>query len=127
MPVDSGLVHTAHDVSDGGLAVALAEMCLAGAGIGANVTVEVPGREDVALFGESGCRAIVAVDEAHAEELEKSAARARVRWHKLGTTGGDRLVISREGSETALVDLDIESMAAPWEAGLPRIAAGPSH
>ena len=81
---------TAHDVSDGGLAVALAEMALA-AGIGA--TIELPG--DVPahafLFGEDQGRYLLAVASDAAQAVLARAAGAGVRCARLGTTGGDAL------------------------------------
>src|SRR5690606_14943365 len=91
-------VTSAHDVSEGGLAVALVECCDVGA------TIALPESGDdlaLALFGEGPSRVIVtarpgAEIRAHAGDLPCT---------KLGTTGGDRLVISRAG--TAVVDLSI--------------------
>jgi phosphoribosylformylglycinamidine synthase len=126
--IEAGLVRTAHDVSDGGIAVALAEMCLAGEGIGCDVSIEVDGRADVALFGESGARALVAVEAARAQELETAVSRARVPWRRLGTTGGNRLRIQADdGASPSLIDLAIETVREGWAAALPAIAAGESR
>ena len=69
---EAGLLRSAHDCSDGGLAVALAESAIAGA-IGVQVAGELGARLDAALFGESGHRAIVTTS------LESAAEPARPR------------------------------------------------
>jgi len=122
--VEAGLVRTAHDVADGGIAVALAEMCLASAGLGARVAIEIEDRSDTALFGESGCRAIVAIDPARASELESLVAKGRVRYRRLGTTGGERLTIEDASGGRMLVDASLEALRERWEAALPHIASG---
>jgi phosphoribosylformylglycinamidine synthase len=93
--IREGIVASAHDVSDGGLAVALAE-CTEGVG----ATIELPTSDDSiaeALFGEAPSRVIVSVDREVAEALRDRAAQAGVACLELGTTGGDRLVIRGDG------------------------------
>ena len=84
-----------HDISDGGIAVALAEMALAG-GIGA--TIDVPG--EVAphawLFGEDQGRYLLAAPVEMADAVLKRAMAAGVPCHQIGTTGGDALVLGGE-------------------------------
>jgi phosphoribosylformylglycinamidine synthase len=125
--VGTGLVDTAHDVSDGGLAVALAEMCMASPrGLGGRVSAGAVERVDVALFGESGCRMLVAVDQKRADRLEQLAARARIPAARIGTTGGNRLVVERAGDagRPALIDVEVAALLAASERTLPRIAEG---
>jgi phosphoribosylformylglycinamidine synthase subunit PurL len=57
----AGSVHSAHDIGDGGLGIALAESCFAATGVGASVALSGSAPAEVALFGESGARAIVSV------------------------------------------------------------------
>jgi phosphoribosylformylglycinamidine synthase len=130
--IEQGWVRTAHDVSDGGLAVALAEMCLAGNGIGCKVDLAFDGRIDRALFGESGCRVVVTVLEELAFDLEQAASEAGVVARRLGVTGDARLVVrrlrdaGRQASEAGdtLVDVAVAALRERWEATLPAIAAG---
>jgi phosphoribosylformylglycinamidine synthase len=86
-----GLLSAAHDLSDGGLAIALAECCLAG-GTGCQVTL--PGDPFTLLFSESAARAVVAVppgsEAAFAALLESHGVPSAV----LGVTGGAGLDIS---------------------------------
>ena len=93
-------VSTAHDVADGGLAVALAEMALAG-GIGA--TIDLP--EDVIphawLFGEDQGRYLVVASPDEAEPMMWHAAEAGLPCSRIGTTGGDALVFGDDAVELA--------------------------
>ena len=70
----AGLLSAAHDLSDGGLAVALAESCLRG---GVGCTVRLPGDPFTALFSESAGRAVVAVRAGRGGGLRRTARRAR--------------------------------------------------
>jgi phosphoribosylformylglycinamidine synthase len=82
-----------HDVSGGGLAVALTEMVLA-SGVGASVDSEPSGgRVDVTWFGESGGRIIVAVAPAWGDHLRLVAAEWETPLLHLGTAGGDALTL----------------------------------
>jgi len=95
-----GLLRSAHDCSDGGVAVALAECCLLG-GLGATVAIEA-GEADSAspagvaaiLFGESQSRFIISALTEHAPTLRELSDRHSVPLQRLGTAGGDRLLIT---------------------------------
>ncbi len=89
--VRAGAVRSAHDVAEGGLAVALAECCLAG-GVGAEVALGAVPDVTVALFGEGPGGFVVSGSAAALAEL---AARAPVRM--LGTVGGEALTIEAGG------------------------------
>lgn len=90
-----GLVHAAHDCSDGGLAVALAECCVSGAvPIGARVQIPSEGRVDAALFGEASARILLAVAEADLPLVILIAQEHCIPVHRLGVVGGDRFVIN---------------------------------
>ncbi len=84
-----------HDVSDGGLAVALAEMALAGR-LGATITVPDGMASHAWLFGEDQARYLVVVDEAEADTLQRGADVASIACLRLGTTGGDALTLGQE-------------------------------
>jgi len=109
--IKEGIIKSAHDCSDGGLAIALAECCLAG-DVGFRGGWGIQGRRDAALFGELQSRIIVSVAPTRAIELAERSAREGVGWGKLGVVGGKRLVI--EG----LVDVLLEQMAKMWHNGL---------
>ncbi|WP_424360562.1 AIR synthase-related protein [Methylocystis parvus] len=92
----SGRVTAAHDLSDGGLAVALAEMALAG-GIGAAAPHAPEGPAHAFLFGEDQSRYLVtAATRKDAEAIADSATKAGVPIYSLGVTGGDSLILPGE-------------------------------
>ncbi len=101
-----GLLGGVHDVSDGGLAVTLAEMAVR-SGVGLQAELEGEG----AIFGEAPSRFVVASDDPEAV-LERAAA-AGVGARLLGLAGGDRLVL---GSR---VDLAVAELEAAWRERLP--------
>ncbi len=80
-----------HDVSDGGLAVALAEMAVAGE-CGFTVALGTGLLPTLAWFSESASRVVVTLDPARADDLVERARAANVPAQRLGTAGGDRLV-----------------------------------
>jgi len=86
-----GLLTAAHDLSDGGLAVALAECCLAGR-TGCRVTL--PGDPFTALFSESSARAVAEVAPGAEAAFAALCARHGVPATDLGTVGGDRLEVT---------------------------------
>ena len=87
------LLSSAHDVSDGGLAVTLAECCVTGpALVGASITLSDASTE--ALFGEAPSRVIVSIAAKHEAELAKRATAAGVPLSALGRTGGESLSIA---------------------------------
>ncbi|GGO34543.1 phosphoribosylformylglycinamidine synthase subunit PurL [Deinococcus humi] len=91
--IRAGLTDTAHDCAEGGLAVALAEMAMAG-GIGASVTLDAPDgvRTDALLFGEAHSRVVVAVQDADA--TENQLRELGVPFVRLGRSGGDALTVA---------------------------------
>ena len=109
--IRSGVIKSAHDCSDGGLAVALAECCIWGE-IGFKGGWRTKGRLDAALFGEGPSRFVVSVAPTKAALLKKEAARRGVRLTKLGEVGGPRLMI--EG----LVNKRISDLKEAWQAPL---------
>ncbi|MGJ3263607.1 MAG: phosphoribosylformylglycinamidine synthase subunit PurL [Salinarimonas sp.] len=91
------VLDTVHDLSDGGLAVALAESCMAG-GIGARIEALPAGESGslpshAALFGEDQGRYLVAVPAERLDALLARAAAAGVPAKTLGKTGGDALIL----------------------------------
>jgi phosphoribosylformylglycinamidine synthase len=122
--IENGLCKVAHDVSDGGVAVALAEMCLVGAGIGCSVELGAEARADLALFGESGCRILVALDASAVTRAENAAKTAGVPFRVIGETGGARLLIRTGDAGQARVDVALDDLRRRREATLPAIAAG---
>ena len=86
----AGLLSAAHDLSDGGLAIALAESCLRG---GVGCVVRVPGDPFTALFSESAGRAIVTVRPGAEAAFGQLRDAHGVAGQTIGAVGGDRLVV----------------------------------
>jgi phosphoribosylformylglycinamidine synthase len=107
------LVAAAHDLSDGGLAVALVEAALA-AGVGATVVLPSGLPPLAALVSESASRVLLAVPPEAAGELAALAAGAGVPATRLGTTGGDHLVVP------GVLDLPLSQLRDVYEGALPR-------
>ncbi|MGJ0505085.1 MAG: phosphoribosylformylglycinamidine synthase subunit PurL [Methylocystis sp.] len=91
----SGRVSAAHDLSDGGLAVALAEMALAG-DIGAEIMDLPSGLSHAALFGEDQARYLLSVPHGNAARIAQQGAAAGVPVQAIGRTGGDALILPGE-------------------------------
>jgi len=111
--VRRGLVRSAHDCSDGGLLVALAECCLAG-GLGFWGAFEVRGRWDAGLFGEGPARVVVSVPPEAEGQVLQMAHRAGVPAMRLGTVGGRALEVP------GLLRVGLEEMRDAWAGGLER-------
>jgi phosphoribosylformylglycinamidine synthase len=110
-----GLLTSAHDLADGGLAQALAESALRS---GTGATLALDGDPFVALFSESAARALVTT--ADAEAVKASARWAGVEVTTLGTTGGDALVLD------GLLELPLAELRAAWTATLPALFGQPA-
>jgi phosphoribosylformylglycinamidine synthase len=125
--VRAGRLRSAHDVSDGGLAIALAECCFRGRmgeESGCRVDLgEGPLRDDVALFSESQARAVVTTRKDDAAPLVAAALAAGVPGRIIGEVGGDRIMI-RRGSRM-LVEVHVADARHEWATALPRLMAGP--
>ena len=115
--VAAGIVHSAHDCSDGGLAVALAESCIAGK-IGFTGSFAMSGRWDAALFGETESRIVVSLPEDRLKQLQRLCSDEGVPSVVLGTVRGSRLVL---GSS---LDLDLDEVEDEWRGGLERAVGG---
>jgi phosphoribosylformylglycinamidine synthase II len=108
---ENGLLHSAHDCSEGGMLVALAECCLLG-GVGLRcpaIRPEAPLRLDAAFFGESPSRFIVSLPSRAMPELQSLARRHHVEISLLGLAGGNSLEF--EGQ----FRLTLEEMRQAWE------------
>jgi len=114
---DAGLLESAHDCAEGGLAVTLAESAIAG---GTGFAVSIPGDEPshIGLFAESASRAVVSVDPARAGELEDTASELEVPLTRLGETGGPRIVFD------GVFEMTVDEARAIHENAIPVLLAG---
>ncbi|TYB54782.1 phosphoribosylformylglycinamidine synthase subunit PurL [Nonomuraea sp. PA05] len=107
-----GLLDGSHDLSDGGLAIALAESCLA-RGVGAEV--ELTGDAFTDLFSESAARALVVVRPEAYEEFASLCGRHDVPCYGLGVTGGESLVVKDA------FEISVEELRGAHTAALPAL------
>jgi phosphoribosylformylglycinamidine synthase len=115
--IGEGVLRSAHDCSDGGLAVALAECCIA-AGLGFQGAFPMSGRWDAALFGEDQSRILVSVSPERQADLERVCREEGSPWMVLGHVGGDSLSVAGH------LDVTVRDMAEAWHGGLEKAAGG---
>ena len=108
--IQAGIAHSAHDIADGGLAVALAESCIMNREqpIGAQVELAGYRRADFALFGESQSRIMLSLDKRDMQQLIEICEQNDVAIKMIGTVGGDRLRIGE------LIDVGLADLLDPY-------------
>jgi phosphoribosylformylglycinamidine synthase len=112
--IADGKIHSAHDVSDGGLAVALAE-CAFTKNLGAQVTVQGDDDPLVALFGEGGSRIVITCAPDHVATLSAAATGAGIPLHEIGTVGGDALSVNE------WIKAPVAALKKQWQTGFETI------
>jgi phosphoribosylformylglycinamidine synthase II len=126
--IRAGLVHSAHDCSDGGLAVALAESAIVGQ-MGAHIELpdsieEKPNtRLDSVLFGETQSRIVLSLPSENWPRLQEMARHAHVHVSYLGRVGGERFLISdaRAGGIHTLVDVPLDHATDAYKNAISRL------
>jgi len=110
-----GFINSAHDCSEGGLAVTLAESCLAN-GLGfISSEWDIEGRLDAALFGEAQSRIVVSIAPKSSWKLQKLADHYRIAATKLGVVGGKRFILK------GYTDLSLKEIGEAWWGGLEKL------
>jgi len=114
--IEKGMIRSAHDISEGGLAVALAECCIGGPGEPAGVKIKLKEkmRADALLFGEAPSRIIVSLKKRHLGGLRQMAAREGVPVEVIGEVGGSSLMIQPS------VRLPVKELQSIWSSALER-------
>jgi phosphoribosylformylglycinamidine synthase len=116
---DAGLLRSAHDCADGGLAIALAECCFSSLNrelFGADIDLTGDYDVNTRLFSESPSRIIISFDESVLGDIEVIVAAAGCPMTLLGNVGADRLRIESDGEE--VVQLDVAEMESAWRSSL---------
>src|SRR5687768_6568057 len=112
--IERGILRSAHDVSDGGLAVALAECCIGGPEkpLGVRTEMREMIRADALLFSESQSRILVSMQEKDLSQLQEIASRFAVPLQVLGAVGGSRFSIQ------PILQLPIDELQVIWSSAL---------
>ncbi|HJW13789.1 MAG TPA: phosphoribosylformylglycinamidine synthase subunit PurL [Thermoanaerobaculia bacterium] len=114
---ERGSLASAHDLSDGGLAVALAE-CAMNSGVGAEVTLDSTLRPSALLFGETAGRVLVSFGPDEEAAIRSEAERLAVPFEGAGRTGGERLLIAAGGR--VLLDEGVGALREIWAGSFAR-------
>jgi len=111
------LIHSARDVSDGGIAVALAQTAFS-KGIGATVEQDpsLLAHPLFGLFAEPASTVLVSADHAKLAAIEELAGQYKFLCARIGTTGGSRLEISVDGE--SFISAPLDSLRKPWASAL---------
>lgn len=111
--IRGGRVRSAHDVSDGGWLVTVAEMCLAG-GLGARLVLEAKAGEDDSLFAETMTGYVLECQREALRGLEATGVEVR----RLGSvTAADRLTVDRDGQR--IIDVSVPELRKAWRSPVP--------
>jgi phosphoribosylformylglycinamidine synthase len=114
-----GALQSAHDVSDGGLAVTLAESCFASKNLSAQVSLTTREPDEAALFGEGAARAVVSIPPENLAVVRKVAAQYKVAVLEIGRVTQGEFRIELNG--TTAVSADAPSLAGIWNGALEQL------
>ncbi len=116
--IEKGLLHSAHDISEGGLAVCVAECAFLGEPrIGCILHLQEEMRSDILLFGESQSRIIVTTKPENKEALIKKAQDRRVPLSEIGTTGGENIIVYHNREK--IINLSVQKAYMSWKQTIP--------
>ncbi len=124
--IQSGIIHSAHDCSEGGLATCLTESCVSNAGSMKGAVIELDGlkkndiRLDDVLFGEAPSRIVVSLKPDNLKKLEEIANKHSVPCYKLGKVGGKELIVKYNESE--VINLPAAKLSDVWRNAIPKRA-----
>ncbi|HEO64202.1 MAG TPA: phosphoribosylformylglycinamidine synthase subunit PurL, partial [Candidatus Omnitrophica bacterium] len=107
------LLLSAHDCSEGGLAVALAESCLSDKHIGALISLDSSISDAGLLFSETQSRMVVSCNSRNVSRIEAMAKENRVPYQVIGVVGGNRLTISNNNK--ILINTKLAEMSKSWQ------------
>jgi len=118
--IQEGLVASAHDLSEGGLAVALAESCISGR-LGAQVAVNTELRADFALFSESQSRILLTASPDKADALKQWIASQGVPYQEIGKVAGAELNVAVNGEQR--IQSAVSELEKVWKDAIPCLMA----
>jgi phosphoribosylformylglycinamidine synthase len=113
---EEGIIISAHDISEGGLALAISECCFTPGGLkGVEIKIPQSIRDDALLFSESQARAIISLDEQNIAKIKELTQRCGVPMKIIGSVNGTRLFIED------LIDIPISKAYSKWALGFENI------
>ncbi len=114
--IESGLIASAHDISEGGIATAIAECCVGNRELPLGATLQIPikTRTDFSLFSESQSRVVVSIKPENRSAFERVIAKADVPLTYLGKVTSDKLTIND------FIDLDVDFISDIYFNTIPR-------
>jgi phosphoribosylformylglycinamidine synthase len=118
--IQAGLINSAHDCAEGGLAIALAECCVSNPKkiLGARINTVTQMRPDVLLFGESQSRILVSCNPRNLSQIEEVAKAENAPFEVLGRVEGEGLLI--DVNDKRVVALGLEQIEQRWAGAIPR-------
>ena len=128
--IQKGLIKSAHDCSEGGLAVTTAECSISSPNLmGANIKLNGKIRSDALLFGESQSRIVITTKEKDLDALKEIASQHKISLSEIGRVGGEKLKISLGSDESelppkagkVLIDLPVIKLADLYDHSIERI------
>jgi phosphoribosylformylglycinamidine synthase len=117
-----GLLASAHDLSDGGLAVALAECCFTSKGLSATIALHACEQAELALFGERGACAVVSLSRNQLARVQALAAQYGVAAREIGSVS--RGPFSIKLNDRLVVSADVPQLADAWAGAIERLVLG---
>ncbi|UCG35059.1 MAG: phosphoribosylformylglycinamidine synthase subunit PurL [Candidatus Omnitrophota bacterium] len=115
--IKEGLVASAHDCSEGGLALALAECCILGKS-GAIINLSESMRDDALLFGETQSRIIVSASSQNRGKIEQICKKLNVKFNLIGEVKGDSLKINER------INVKVDDLSKTHKQAIPKIVEG---
>ena len=114
--IRQGVIKSAHDISDGGLAIAIAECCIAGGNnLGANIVISRKIRDDELLFGETQSAIIVTISESDLMRIEEVSGKFQIPCETIGKVSGNSLSIN------SFFDIAVSKLRKIYESALPEL------
>jgi len=122
--IESDIINSAHDCSEGGLAVTLTESCISSPNKMLGAVIELDGlknndiRMDEILFGEAPSRIVVSLNKDKMDLLEKIVQKHSIAYAILGEVSGENLVV--KDNRESIIDISIKELSDTWRNAIPR-------
>jgi phosphoribosylformylglycinamidine synthase subunit PurL len=116
--IAKGIIKSAHDISEGGLAQCLAECCLLGKNrIGCQINLHQKIRTDALLFGESQSRILISLADRDQDDFESLAQKRGIPFSVIGKTGGEKISIKHH--DKTIIDIPVQKAFSYWKNSIP--------